>query len=58
MKEIYDHVAILIQDPKDGKEFKVNGQRLMIYFENKQLEAKESSSLLELELKTCYTIYF
>ena len=38
VREIFSHGAVLLLNPRDGSEFKVNGHRLKKYIENQPLE--------------------
>jgi hypothetical protein len=48
---VFPHVAIKIEDPKNGNTFKVNGQRLKPFLELRSMEVEttslEDSSYLE-----------
>ena len=44
MKEVFDHGAVVIEDPRDGRILKVNGQRLRPYL-GEVVPAEETMSL-------------
>jgi hypothetical protein len=45
IRTVFSHVAIEIEDPKNGNTFKVNGQRVKPFLELRSLEVK--ATLLE-----------